>query len=64
MPKKNYICNECGAPVYLSMIHCDQCGSVLYIDPHRFVCNLAVVTMKTEKLPFTMVITESHLTRR
>lgn len=51
MTKKNYRCEECGAAVYLSMIHCDQCGEPLYLDPHRLVCNLAVVTMETEKLP-------------
>jgi DNA-directed RNA polymerase subunit RPC12/RpoP len=52
MTKKNYNCNECGAPVYLTMIYCDQCGSKLFVDPHRFVCNLAVVSMETENLPF------------
>jgi len=51
MSKKNYRCQSCGSSVYLSMIHCDQCGTLLYIDPQRFVCNLAVVTMKTENLP-------------
>lgn len=51
MAKKNYECEECGAAVYLSMKHCSECGSRLYIDPQRFVCNLAVVTAKTEKLP-------------
>jgi len=49
--KKNYNCQVCDAPVYLTMIYCDQCGSELYIDPNREVYNLAVVSIKTEELP-------------